>query len=809
MSKARQTAEKTKKRSEVDDMKLFLMILLGRWPWILGSLIITLLVAYFVNRYTPEEYSATAYILSKKWDRQSTSNALDVLQGGEYFSTSKDITRETMVIKSWTVIGEVMRRLNWKVTYYRKGNIKTSELYKSSPVLLNYDSASVLPYEVSFKCTVISNDTFALSSENKSWNKRLEGKKFLFDREYNIGKFKFSLHLRNKDYYLQEDPDIWFKINNVNRLIGEFRGKLNINWVAKGSAVLRLTTTGYIPKKEIDFLNALSTVLKQLSVQYKNAMADSTIVFINDRLNYITDSLVNLGNAIQKMKLANLDLSRGSTTLFKKISDLEEKKYELILANRYLNYIEEYIKTKSQNDVIAPSTIGLNAGLMDNLILRYIDLRMQKTVSGNELIKGDNPMFKIKEKESQEMLDELEKSILESIGTLKASNQFQIDAIDDKIELVSNSIKDLLSEEREFVDYQKINALNEQFFTMLLTKKVEVSIAKASQQPDYEVIDKPSVSGPIVPQVGRNYLIATVIGLGLPVGIIYLLSFFNIYIVTKEDLERISDMPLLGVVGHSKEKSFLIVQKKPKSYIAEAFRSLRANLQYFMGNGNTGHVILVTSTQSGEGKTFTSLNLSYVFALTGKKVVLIGADMRKPSLSKVFKKIPECGLSTYLAGLCEYKDISSQTLVEGLNVIHGGKVPPNPAELILSPRMPELIDKLKKDFDYIFIDSPPIGLVSDAMELSKLSEVILIIVRQGNTRRAAFELINQMYLDGKLKNASVVFNDFDMSKLPYGYGYKYAYGYSYGYPYENEYFDEEKPQRTWWMRWFGRKKSNA
>ncbi len=809
MPKERKTPENKKNRSEIEDIKLFLMILLGGWHWILASLLLALAIAFFVNRYTPEEFSATTYILSKKWDRESTTNAMDVIQGGEYFSTSKDITRETMVIKSWTVISDVIRRLNWRVTYSRKGNIRTAELYKSSPVLITYDTTSLVPYEIGFKCTVISGDTFMLSTDNEGWNARINEKKFIFDRQYDIGKFRFTMHLKDKRFSAQSDPDIWFKINNINRLIGEYRGKLIINWVAKGSAVLRLSTVGYVPQKEIDFLKSLSVVLKQLSVQYKNSMADSTIVFINERLHYITDSLMNLGNAIQKMKLANLDLSRGSTTLFQRISELEEKKYELMLANQYLSYLEEYIQQKSKTDVIAPSTIGLDASLMDNLIVQYITLRMEQTVSGSKLIKGTNPMFQVAETEKQEMLDELEKSILESIGTLKASNQFQINAIDEKVILVSNSIRNLLSEEREFVDYKRINQLNEQFFTMLLTKKVEVSIAKASQQPDYEVIDRPTVGGPIVPRISRNYIIAVIIGLGLPVGIIYLINFFNIYVVTKEDLERISDIPLLGVVGHSKTKNLLIVQKKPKSYIAEAFRSLRANMQYFMGNGGSGHVILVTSTQSGEGKTFTSLNLSYVYALSGKKVILMGADMRKPSLKEVFKKIPEFGLSTYLAGLCEYKDICSETLMEGLNVIHGGKVPPNPAELILSPRMSELIEKLKSDFDYIFIDSPPIGLVSDAMELSKMADINLIIVRQGTTRRVPYEQINQMYLDGKLKNASVVFNDFDMNKLPYGYGNKYAYGYGYGYPYENEYFDEEKSEKPWWRKWILRKSVKA
>jgi capsular exopolysaccharide synthesis family protein len=411
---------------------------------------------------------------------------------------------------------------------------------------------------------------------------------------------------------------------------------------------------------------------------------------------------------------------------------------------------------------------------------------------------------------------ELEKNILESMDNIIKANEIAIQEIEKKMEDMIDSADDLLSEETQYMNFERIFSLNERFYTLLLTKKAEAAIAQASQESDYEVLDYPGVTGPpILPKVRKNYMLALVLGAGIPIGIIILLNYLNPYIITIEDLKKYSKIPLLGMIGHSRRESMLIVKTNPKALLAESFRKIRANLKYFSEGFNGGNTILITSSVSGEGKTFTSINLGYIYALSGKKTLLLGADMRKPAFDKFFELREEEGLSNYLAGVCNYDKLLHNVLLDDLFVIHSGTIPPNPSELLLGKRMNELMVRLKKDFDIIIIDSPPIGLVSDTIEMLKYSEVNLIIVRQNKTHKAALSGINNLYHEGKLGNCAVVYNDINYSRLSYsynygyGYGYSYGYGYGYGYSYGNSagYYDEDHPEKKSFLKKLTRRNS--
>ncbi len=409
-----------------------------------------------------------------------------------------------------------------------------------------------------------------------------------------------------------------------------------------------------------------------------------------------------------------------------------------------------------------------------------LDLKMEQKVKSNKLV-NKSPLFTLEQEGNAEMIEELERNILGSIENIKESNEISIVEMDKKVESLINSIDDLLREERQYMNFERVFSLNERFYTLLLTKKAEAAIAQASQESDYEVLDNPQVVGmPIVPQVRKNYLLAILFGAGIPIGIIILLNYLNPYIITIEDLKKYSRIPLLGIVGHSRRESSLIVKSYPKSLMAESFRKLRANLKYMSNGQIENNTILITSSVSGEGKTFTSTNLGYIYALSGKKTLLLGADMRKPAFDEFFEIRKDEGLSNYLAGVCSYEKLLHQVLLDELFVIHSGTIPPNPSELLLGQKMNELMTRLKKDFDVIIIDSPPIGMVSDAIELLKYSNVNLIIVRQRKTHKDAMSDINHLYLDNKLGSCAVVYNDIHYSKLSYGFGYSYGYGYGYG-----------------------------
>ncbi len=791
-------------KSEVDEIRKFISNVLSNWYWIVLSLIVALTIAFLVNRYTTPVYSVYTTILSQKYYKSRSSRTMDVIQGSEYFATQKDINWEVSILKSYRIVTETIKRLNWDVFYYQPGNIRTTELYPTSPLKVITDaSSSNVPYGVLIDCQVLDDNTFRLKSDHDYWKNILVNQNFPFNTLIDIDGWKVRF---TKDKYLKSGSVINFTVNQLENLVGQYRGKLQVGWLAKGSAVLRLSVTGETPRKEMDFLTKIAEVIEEQSIISKNEAAVKTIEFINEQLSHISDSLVSTSKIMQRFRLQNRDLTLGSQQIFAKINMLEEEKYKLKITNQYLDYLDEYIGNKSEHDVIAPNTIGVEASLLNSLIIEYVNLRMGERTRNTQLFKN-SPLYKYQNIEVEERLAEYEKSIVESIQTSRERNDFNIKEIDVRINEFLAGMGGLLDQEREMTDYQKIFNLNEQFYVMLLTEKVTASIAKASQESDYAVLDTPRLAGPpIAPQTNKNYTFAIVLGLGLPIGLFYLIGYLNPYVVSKDDLDRHSGMPMLGIVGHDRSHNPLVAKTKPKSSIAESFRNLRANLQYFIRNGEDTKTILITSSVSGEGKTFCSANLAYIYAISGKKTLVLGADLRKPALSKVFKKKNSKGLSSFLADMCEYEDLGESVEVDNLTVIHSGHVPPNPSELIVGERMGFFIEKIKQDFEVIIIDSPPIGIVSDAFELSRYADVNVIMVRQGTTRKNSLDVINGMYVEGKIQNAAVVFNDIDFSRTIYGhkYGYGNQYGYGYGYGY---YDDELLPRRSLLKRFFSGKKS--
>lgn len=350
----------------------------------------------------------------------------------------------------------------------------------------------------------------------------------------------------------------------------------------------------------------------------------------------------------------------------------------------------------------------------------------------------------------------------------------------------------------------------ESVFNELITRRTEAFLSQASTVSDYQIVTQPGFNkaNPISPDRKKILTIALLLGLGFPVGFLYLKEVLNKKVISKDDLESNTNIPLLGNVGHNPERSDLVVLHKPKSLVTESFRGLRANLQYFRKEKD---VVLITSSVGGEGKTFCSINLALTYALAGIRTVLVGADMRKPTLAGNFNLSRKQGLSNYLAGIVDQEEVIYKTKNEFLQVIPGGSVPPNPAELLLSPAMEILIDNLKEKYDVIIIDTPPVGLVADAVELLRFSSTNLLIVRQGRTYKKSLEAVTEMYNNGKIKNLAIVFNDVDFRKLEYGYrsyGYmqNYGYGYGYGNGYGYGYYDKgDNAKTTWLKKMMGRK----
>jgi len=352
-------------------------------------------------------------------------------------------------------------------------------------------------------------------------------------------------------------------------------------------------------------------------------------------------------------------------------------------------------------------------------------------------------------------------------------------------------MKKLPATEREYINIQREFDLNNTVYTYLLEKRAEAGIARASAVSSNRIIDRAEVfnSYRIKPKPKQNLIKAVALGFFIPVLLIFLIDFLNNKIIDKKDVEKSTQAPILGCINHNTYKSELPVNEKPGSTMAESFRSIRSNLKYFLKD-NENAVIAVSSTISGEGKTFISVNLANVLAILGKKVLVVGLDLRKPRIHKMLDIENNKGLSTYLSGIDKYNEIIQKTAIENLYYTPAGPIPPNPAELIESQKMKEFFDKARKEFDYIIIDTPPIAVVTDALLIASLTDMYLLVVRQRYTSKNTLGLIQELYRNKTLKNIGIVINDISVSGY-YGYGLRYGYsggyGYNYGYNYYNYY----------------------
>jgi len=481
---------------------------------------------------------------------------------------------------------------------------------------------------------------------------------------------------------------------------------------------------------------------------------------------------------------------------------LEEEKAKYALNQRYFEYLKKYLKEQSDyTDIVAPSSIGIADANLNQLLIQLAELKMKQ----NTAFKTENLQspFRI---DNENKINQVKKNIIEVIKNVENSNQLLFKDINSRIEQVTKLTSSILDNERKYIELKRKYKINEELYNILLKKKSELAITRAGNVSDTKIIDNAFVSGAPYPIATKVYSTNIIIALMLPLAFVLFKYISNYRIMEKDDITNVCNMPFLGSIGHIPDETKMVMVNKPKSSLAESFRSIRANLYYFLPKPEQ-KVILITSSLSAEGKTFSSVNISSALAVSGKKIVLVGADLRKPKVYLDLNTRGQLGLSNYLVNKANLEEITMTTEVENFYFISSGSIPPNPAELIASPRMYELVTELKKIYDYVVIDTPPIGLVTDALPLMQFSDINIYIVRHGYTQTKFLKDLNEMVQNGIVKNLVYIFNDYDISKN-YGYGYKY--GYYRNSKYGNGYYEGEDVEKkgfwTSFKRLFKRKR---
>jgi tyrosine-protein kinase Etk/Wzc len=797
------------------DIKKYAIKVLTKWPLIAVCVIIAYTTSFIINRYTEPVYSVSMAIMIN--DEKKTSAEL-LMPSLDRFNARKNVENEMSILRSLTLAKKTIDELDFKISYYLVGRLRESRVYRPTHFYVKLDSLKATRTYYPIYVTILNDNECRINIDSKyKISKVLKSGEAFKHPDFNftvyINKGSFFIPLEQVDNENESNKEIkyYFEVNDLNTLAQQYKNKLAINAADKRTTIVNLSSSGTCIEQEVEYLNKLCEVYIRSNLEEKNAVSTNTINFIDLQLNQISDSLKKAEAKLQNFRLENqmIDISSASSESYKKIQEYQAAMTIADMKLKYINYTKRYINSKTNfEDIIAPSVVGIEDPMLNKLISDLMDLYKQKnTLSLSGSI--ENPsltMINLKMKKTIEVLNE---SFNENVNTINLS----LKDLQDKTHSEEEELKKLPLTERQYVNIKREYDLNNNIFTFLLQRKAESGIAKASNVSDSKILDpaRPESAYLIEPKSASNNSKALIIGLLAPLAFIFLKEFMNNKISDMRDLEKSKYCSIIGSVGHNTRTSDLPVFENPKSSLAESFRALRTNLQYLMRDKND-KTILLTSTVSGEGKTFCSINLSAILAMSNKRTLLIGLDLRKPKIHKLFNLPNDIGLSTYLINQSTKKDIILETNIDNLFIIPSGPVPPNPAELLETPEMENLMAELQQEFDYIILDTPPVAIVTDALLLCKFSNVNIFVARQDYSSKDVINLADDLAQKEGVKKLCILVNDV---KVPgyYGYsyrkggkdGYRYGYGYSY-YSYGHEYYGEKtelKPFSEKLKEWFG------
>lgn len=796
-----------------ENEKIDLKNLLGRflifWKLILLSSITFLIIGVIYIRYTSKVYKSSTTLLIKE-ESNSSLGAENLFDGIDLFGGQKNIKNEIGILKSFSLTKKTLEQINFRISYFHDGKLKSEEIYKKSPFNVELSPSKNTIINQEFHIKIISENEFNISIDcDKVKPFDLKTEKFSsnvemsvnYNKNHQFGElistpyFEFTVLKNNFELFTEDDWDsYYFKIHNYNELTDEYLSQQSVIEIDKDASILRISLEGKNPRKINDFLEKFNQLYLQLGLNEKNQIASNTIFFINNQLTSISDSLSKVENELERFKKKNpkVQIISKDFSTFSQIEKLEEEKAILEFNNKYYLSLKTYFdNNNSTKNIVVPSAMGINDPLLNELISELSNLYSQLEVASVNS-KEEHPVVQ----SLQKQISNTKVKLNENIENIISSSELSLIDIDKRIGKIEGKIEQLPQQERLLLNIQRKFNLNENIYNYLLEKRAEASITKASNVSDHKVIDNPRLISkyPIKPKQTLVFLMCLVFGIGLPILGITIYFTFNNKIIDKKDIDLIISFPNIGKIIFNQDDNDLINVNNPKSSIAESFRSIRTNIQY-LASDKKEKVICLTSSVSGEGKTFVSMNLASIISLTGEKTLLIGADLRKPKISDSFKLKNTVGLSSYLSNQNTKEEIIKQTNNEHLDIILSGPIPPNPSELLNLQKMKNLLEELKSQYKYIIIDTPPIGLVSDGIILMDYSDINLYVVRQNFTTKDMLHNFKETVNYNKLKDINIVINGITTNRSSYGYGYGYGNENGYGY-----YHSNKKEDKKWWEK---------
>lgn len=768
------------------DIKSFLIKCFRQWYLFAGFLIMALLLATLVNQFSVPEYRVTANLLIR-----DEENPLDPQKfiGTSLYGNPYQLQNEIGMLQSKSLTRRALGELDFYVSYYQKARFTITELYNQTPFLVAFDTTFLQPLNVVFD-VVFTPDTqmivTASAAEAIGYHYMQQASSvvingFEFADTLAFGDLTGNQYCRFRIipnfgmlHLIGSDQRYSFRFNSMSQLISAFR--VSEVEATKNSSILSISLRCGNVQKGVDYLNKLNEVFLKKGIERNDKIALSTIRFIDEQLKGITDSLRYSEDRLQHFRstrgATNIDFQAQQT--YQQMEELQDQQAELMVKSKYYSYLRDYLMKNNQvEDLIAPSSMDISDPLLNNLIIELTRLYTERTEMSFNTIKNNPYLTSLEMK-----ISDIKANLLENIDNIIKASDISLKELSSRITDIESTISALPGSQRELLVIERKFKLNDAIYTYLLTKRSEVQISKASNIPSNEVLDGASADDyvKVSPNVRMNYILAMLIGLFLPALLVYFRDYFRDKITDRKEIQQVTGVDIIGNILHNPYKTTLVVHGEPNSMIAESFRTLRTNFQFFPDSGGK-YVVLITSVINGEGKSFTAVNLGSVFAKGGHKTVIIDFDLRKAKIRKYLDIDTSEGLSRYLSGRVSLDEIVFPTEVELLDVIPSGPIPPNPLELISSDHTTRLFDELKQRYHVVIVDSPPIALVSDSLLLLRHASVKLIVARQQYTPRSLFVSVMEDLEKRKAGPFHVVLNDNKSGLNGYGYGYNYGYGY--------------------------------
>ncbi len=757
------------------------------WYLFVIGFIVSLGLAYLDNRtWLPTFQTAGSIIIDE--GRTAVSNSSQALmQGFGIESGYRNSNNQVIMLGSYDLVCKVVDSLPFmKVDYISKGSFKTRNIYKSSPITIESDYVSPEAYNILFKIKLNSNGTYTITVEdNKLFsNLSIQGR-YGQPIQHNL----FFITVNNVNKFMG-NSDIYFRFRSRESLVSDFSSRLSFSYVMEGSSVLQILLVSETPERDIDFINKLCETFLAENLERKNDAANKTIKFIDEQLGVVSKALAVSESEMTNFRQSNkiVDVSSHTSELLSKATKFDTEQSELKLRETYLDYLTKYLKTNlADGTVIAPSSLGLNEPMLMALVQQINDLRTQR----NDV----SPQSPYYNKFTKEM-DGVKQAINEVVKSMRVSLEIEKTDFNRRMAEVNKEIEELPEKELEMISIERKYKMDDNYYTFFLQKRAESEILKASNTPDNNILDKARIMS--ITNSGKRSkttLMFLLFGLLVPTVFVVLKELLNNTIRSTKDVERSSPFPLIGAIRHTKSTDPLLVAKNPRSAFTEMFRVIRTRIEFIVKR-KTDIVMMTTSTESGDGKTYFSINLAAIYSMASKKTILVDMDIRKPSINQRFNIVQPNGVTNYLIGQNSLDEVILHLPKVDFDLLPAGSIPPNPGELIRSDKLIELVSELRKRYEYIIIDTSPIGMVTDAYALAALSDVNLFVVRNDKTNKSFYKKLSaQLKLDN-IKNLYTVINDVMDDGTRYSkyklYKYAYLFGYTYGYTTRKKKDESEK-----------------